>query len=77
MYFCTTGYVSVTERELDCDGGKINLCIRRFQARCYFVMPECWDVLCTGKAGRMLGFIDKMFRSKLHLSVLSRAVLSE
>lgn len=22
MYFCATGYVSVTEQELDCDGGK-------------------------------------------------------
>lgn len=32
-------------------------------------------MLCAGKAGRMLG-ADKAFRSKLHLSVLGRAVLS-
>lgn len=78
MCFCATEYVGVTGQELDYDGRKIEsfvLSISELDAVC-----SCQnagsnrDELCTGKAGRMLG-TDKTFKSKLHLTVLSRVML--
>lgn len=72
MYFCATGYVSVTEQELDCDGGEKQSFVLGISK--LDVISSCQnagrnhDVLCTGEAGRMLG-TEKMFRSNLHLSV--------
>lgn len=79
MGFCAPEYVSVTRQELDCDGTKKKssfvLSISEPNAVCLCQNAgRNHDVLCSGKAGRMLG-TDEKFKNKLHSTMLNRLML--